>query len=79
MARKTHLLTEDERDLPLSCQVALLDAHERVVLLALAEGGRVHVSREVAEGRENARIECALPLVVSQSPSYTHAERLSVS
>ena len=44
-------------ELASSCQVAVADSHERVVVLAFAKGGAVDVGGEEADGRENAGVE----------------------
>lgn len=62
--RETHLLAKDESDFALPRQIPLLDAHEGVVLLTLAEGSRMYVGRKVAEGGENTGVECALLLAI---------------
>ena len=44
-------------ELASSCQFAVADPHERVVILAFAKGGAVDVGGEEADGRKNAGVE----------------------
>ena len=47
-------------ELASSCQVAVADSHERVVVLAFAKGGAVDVGGEEAHCSEDTRVECSL-------------------